>query len=136
MSYKQIPLLAFVVLAYNVFAFTMSSSIAEAGIFFTLFSGASWAISVGDLLLIFGLVMLYIEVLKSTRTSRTAAFDHSLSMVVLVVCILEFVIVPRCGTSTFFLIMLMAAFDVLAGFQISISSARRDIEIDRVVPPT
>ena len=115
MRISQIPMLAFVVLAYNLLAFTINTGIVQPLKSITLFSGAAWGISIGDLLLIAGLVMLYIEILKSTHTARTAAVDHSLSVVVLVVCILEFVIVARCGNSTFLMITLFAAFDVKIG---------------------
>lgn len=133
MNIRQFPLLAIVLVLYNLIVFTLSNDIGAPFLYFTLFSGAQWSISIGELLVMAGLVCLYLEVIKSTHASRQAALDHALSMIVLVICIVEFVIVRHCGTTTFFIILLMALFDVMGGFQISIASARRDIEIDRVV---
>jgi hypothetical protein len=135
MRITQIPLLVFILIAYNLLAYTMAD-IGAPLFALTLFSGAVWNISMGDILIVAGLVLLYLEIIKSTHTGRTAALDHTMSMGVLVVCILEFVLVRVCGTSTFFLITLLAAFDVLAGFHVSIASARRDIDIERVTDGT
>jgi hypothetical protein len=44
--------------------------------------------------------------------------------------LVEFLLVPRAATSTFFLLMVIAVVDVLAGFIIGMRSGRRQIEID------
>jgi len=86
---------------------------------------------VGDLFVIVGLVFLFIEVLKSTRTSQAAIFDHILSTLVLIIFLVEFIVVRGAGTSTFFILTLMSLFDVIAGFTVTITSARRDVTLDR-----
>jgi hypothetical protein len=105
---------------------------------FKLMSGATWFMYVGDLFVIIGLVFLFIEVLKSTRTSQAAIIDHILSTLVFIVFLIEFIIVKGAGTSTFFILALMSLFDVIAGFTVTITTARRDITMDRdsgYVPP-
>jgi len=85
-----------------------------------------------------GLVFLFVEVLKSTRTSQAAIFDHILSTLVLIVFLIEFIAVKGAGTSTFFILALMSLFDVIAGFTVTITTARRDVTMDRdsgFVPP-
>jgi len=47
-------------------------------------------------------------------------------MMVFVACLILFLIWDRAATSTFFLLMLMAMTDVIAGFSVTINAARRD----------
>jgi hypothetical protein len=92
-------------------------------------SGSPWPISLGDLLLAFALVVLFIELLKSTTSRRIAIINHSLSMILFIVCLVEFLLAPAFATSVFFLLTLMVLLDVLAGFIVTIIAARRDIDL-------
>jgi hypothetical protein len=98
----------------------------------TVFSGDVWRISLGDGLLILALLLLFIEIIKATRTSRREILNHALSTLTLMGAVAEFLVVKGFGTSTFFLIALMCLFDVVAGYTVSIVTARRDLA---VVPP-
>jgi hypothetical protein len=125
---SSVPLLAFVVAAYVAFA--------AGGADFTLTrftvsmpSGAAWNISLGDMMLAFSLFVLFFEVLKSTRTGGNSVVDHALSMIVFVACLILFLVWPPAGTSLFFLIMLTSLVDVIAGFSVTIRSARRDYSV-------
>ncbi|MBT7411244.1 MAG: hypothetical protein HN826_16205, partial [Methylococcales bacterium] len=91
-----------------------------------LLSGAKFTLSGNELFLIIGLIFLYIEVLKSTKTSKDTIIDHLFSMIVFVVFLIEFIVVEKAGNTTFLLLMLMSFFDVISGFTVSISTARRD----------
>ena len=51
---------------------------------------------------------------------------------ILMGAVAEFAVLKGFGTSTFFLITLMCLFDVVAGYTVSIVTARRDLA---VVPP-
>ena len=133
--FAAIPLLAIPVIIYNLIAFTQDPSGAQAALTNPLFSihmptQASWAISLGDLLLAAALVVLFVELLKSTTSGKTAIINHSLSMILFIVCLVEFLLLPAFATSTFFLITLMVVLAVLAGFIVTIVSARRDIDFD------
>ena len=97
----------------------------------SLLSGAVWRIDVGDLLVMGGLVLLYFEILKSTRSATSSIVDHVLSMFLFVAALLEFLALPGFANSTFFLIVLMTFIDVIAGFTVTISTARRDIGLDQ-----
>lgn len=104
-----------------------------------LMSGAFWLMAVGDLFVIVGLICLFIEVFKSTRTSQAEILDHIMSTFVFIVFLIEFLVVKGAGTSTFFILAMMSLFDVIAGFTVTISTARRDVALDPSymhVPPT
>ncbi len=87
-----------------------------------------WAVSFGDVLILISLVLLFIELLKSTSTGTSAIFNHALSMLVFIICLVEFLLHPAFATSAFFMIMIMSLLDVLAGVVVTIVSARRDVE--------
>ena len=91
-------------------------------------SGAVWTISVGDLILFLSLILLFFELLKSTSSQKVAIVNHALSMILFVVCLVEFLLIRGFATSTFFLIITMVMLDVLAGFIVTIISARKDLD--------
>ena len=93
-------------------------------------SGAVWSISVGDLILFLSLILLFVELLKSTSSQRVAIVNHALSMVLFVVCLVEFLLLPGFAGSVFFLILTMVLLDVLAGFIVTIIASRRDFDMN------
>ena len=54
--------------------------------------------------------------------------NHSLSMILFIVCLVEFLLLKPFATSTFFLVTSMTLMDVLAGFIVTAISARKDID--------
>jgi hypothetical protein len=96
-----------------------------------LLSGRTMAASIGDLLVLLGIVLLYIEILKATRLASRAIMDHILSFVLFIVMIIVFIAVPRAATSTFLMLLALSFVDVLGGFTVTIRTAQRDIALDR-----
>ena len=58
-----------------------------------------------------------------------AIVNHSLSMILFVICLVEFLLLQGFSTSVFFLLTLMVLLDVLAGFIVTIVASRRDIDL-------
>jgi len=92
-------------------------------------SGGQLGLGMGDLIVLLALVMLFLEVLKSTRTSTGSIVDHMVSTLVFVGALIMLLLVPFAGTSTFLILVAITLFDVVAGFSVTIRSARRDIGI-------
>ena len=122
---SSLPLLVIPLLAYVGFA-GAGADFATSRFDVNLPSGGVWHIALGDILLVVGLGLLFFEILKATRTGGASIIDHALSMIVFVACLILFLIWDRAATSTFFLLMLMAMTDVIAGFSVTINAARRD----------
>jgi hypothetical protein len=127
----KIPLLALPLLIYNLVAFDIVGDRANgwSSPFMTLdmVSGAVWTMSVGDLLVIFAIVLLFIEIIKSTKVGNASILDHMLSTFVFILYLVEFLLVPQAATSLFFTCMAMSLVDLMAGFSVSIRSASRDV---------
>jgi hypothetical protein len=127
------PLLIIPFLIYNALAFTLFGGRPEGwsglpGVLsIPMVSGATWSLTWGDLILVVGLVCLFFEVLKSTNTGRTSVIEHMLSTALFVVFLIEFLLIGAAASSAFFLLMIMAVVDVVAGFTISITGAGRDV---------
>jgi len=124
-----IPFIGIAALIYLVIGLISSATPASVLFTITLFSGAAWVMTVTDLILIFSLFALFAELMKSLRIGGHSTIDHMLSMVVFVVCLVLFLLWDVAGTSGFLLITIMALVDVLAGFAVSLATARRDIAI-------
>ena len=91
-------------------------------------SGSGWNIGSGDLILFLALILLFFELLKSTSSQKVAIVNHALSMILFVACLVAFLLIKGFATSTFFLILTMIMLDVLAGFIVTIISARKDLD--------
>jgi hypothetical protein len=130
--YRQVPLIGVLAVAYLIVAAVFESVLARNLFTIALPSSAEWKFDVRDLFEVVGLLLLYLEILKSTRTGRGQIVEHIVSMLVFVGCLLLFLLVRKTGSSTFLLITVMSGIDVIAGFTVSIVAARRDLEIERV----
>jgi hypothetical protein len=93
----------------------------------------SWTITFSDVLLALGLLLLFFEVVKSARPGAKYFTDHLLSIAVFAAAAAEFLLLPQFAHSTFFLLMLMAFTDVIAG--IAIRYVRPKPAMARAAPP-
>jgi hypothetical protein len=135
--FAALPLLALPVLVYNLVALAMPGMFqsVDAGVrlaapLFTvrMTSEVDWPVSLSDILLAVGLITLFVELLKSANSRRVAIINHSLSMLLFIACLVEFLLFPAFATSAFFLLTVMVLLDVLAGFIVTIVAARRDVD--------
>lgn len=95
----------------------------------TLFKIGDMPLTWSDLLIIFGLVLLFLEMLKAPGTGNATVFNNLLSTGVFVIAILLLVMNPLFATSTFLIITMMAAVDVGAGWFITVIASRRDLAV-------
>lgn len=95
-----------------------------------MMSGQDWVLTWEDLLLAFAIFLLWIEIIKSTRIGKRSVMDHILAMALFIGMLIEFLLVQRAGTSTFFLLMIIALVDTLGGFIIGMRGSQRQIEIE------
>lgn len=94
-----------------------------------MMSGGVFSLTLSDLMVLVALLLFFVELLKSTRTSNASIVDHFLSTAVLVAFIVQFLLVERAATSLFFMLMVIALVDVLAGFAVSLRASSRDINM-------
>ena len=128
----NIPLLIAPLVVYNAFAFgLMGTTIGDpwsAPIFtIQMVSQARWTLTLGDLMIVASLVLLFIEILKATRTGMGSIVDHILSTLLFVAYLIEFLLVRETATSVFFILMVISLIDVIAGYSVTIRGARRDM---------
>ncbi|HXW49882.1 MAG TPA: hypothetical protein VEK31_10605 [Xanthobacteraceae bacterium] len=95
-----------------------------------MMSGQDWALTWEDILLAFAIFLLWIELIKSARIGARGAVDHILAVALFVAMLIEFLLVQRAATSTFFLLMAIALVDALAGFVVGMRTAARQIEVE------
>jgi hypothetical protein len=130
MSIRALPLLVFAFVLYNAIVLLVGEDALGREIFeLRLLSGGLWKFTWGDLVLLVTLVLLFVEIVKSTTTTTSTLIDHALSMVVFMAVGAEFLIVPQAATSVFFLILVATLIDVIGGYTIGIRVARRDLNI-------
>jgi len=96
-------------------------------------SGKFWKPTWGDMVILSGLITLYIEIFKSTRTSSISIVDHTLSTIIFVAFLVSWMVFPwtigEKSNSVFLFLTVMSFIDVIAGFTITIAAARRDFAL-------
>jgi len=113
------PLLLIPLAIYNIIAFLMRDVSFAAPLFTVpLPSGTGWPVTLTDGLLTLGILMLLCEVIKGARPGAKYLTDHLLSLLVFGGAAAEFVLLPQFGTSTFFLLTLLALVDFLSGISL------------------
>jgi hypothetical protein len=126
------PLLVITFAIYNMIAFLTPGLAWTANVAtIHLISGQDWTVTTEDIVLTFAILLLGVEVVKATRMGIRGLTDHILSMLLFIAMLVEFLLVARAGTSTFFILMVVSLVDVLAGFIITARTAQRDIAIER-----
>ena len=121
---------------YNIIAFLMPSLSWTASVAtIHLMSGQDWTVTPEDVILAVAILLLAVEVVKAARLGVRGLMDHILSMLLFIVMLVEFLLVQRAGTSTFFILMVISLVDAMAGFIITARTAQRDVQIDRTVEP-
>jgi hypothetical protein len=116
MSMVGFPLLLIPLAIYNIIVFLMPGvSFAEPLVTVPLTSGAEWPVTLSDVLLALGIVMLLLEVIKGARPGAKFLTDHLLSFIVFGGAVAEFLLWPRFASSTYFLLALLALVDFLTG---------------------
>ena len=91
-----------------------------------MFSGDAWGVSFADVFMGLSLLLLFVEIVKATRTDAMSIVNHGLSMLLCLLCIVQFIALQGFSNSVFFLLTMMSVLDVVAGFTITIVAAKRD----------
>jgi hypothetical protein len=118
------PLLLIPLAICNIIVFLMPGVSFVTPLFtLTLVSGAAWPVTLSDLLIALGILLLLFEVIKGARPGSKYFMDHLLSLVVFAGAAAEFVMLPQFGTSTYFLLTLLALVDFFSG--IALRARRR-----------
>jgi hypothetical protein len=121
------PLLLIPLAIYNIIVFLMPGvSLAEPIVTLPLMSGAEWPLTLSDMLLALGIVVLLLEVIKGARPGAKFLTDHLLSLIVCGGAVAEFLLWPRFGNSTYFLLALLALADFISGLALR---ARRGTQV-------
>jgi hypothetical protein len=116
MSMIGFPLLLIPLAVCNIIVFLMPGVSFVTPLFtLTLMSGVAWPVTLSDVLIALGMLLLLFEVIKGARPGSKYFMDHLLSLVVFAGAAAEFVMLPQFGTSTYFLLTMLALVDFLSG---------------------
>jgi hypothetical protein len=136
------PLLIIPFTIYNVIAFVMPFDWNTKLYSFRLPSGLVFEPTAGDAFILFSLLMLMFEVIKSTKHGKSL-IEHFLALLLLCGAAAEFAMVnpaqlmsqqnvpQQMGNSTFALFIAICAVDLFAGFAAALRRARRKVVIEQ-----
>ncbi|WGD52939.1 hypothetical protein QA641_03065 [Bradyrhizobium sp. CB1650] len=130
------PLLLIPLAVYNIIAFLMPTvSFTDVLFKVPMVTGEVWPVTLADLLLALGVVLLLLEVIKGARPGAKFLMDHLLSLIVFGAAAAEFVMWPKFGNSTYFLLVLLAMADFLGGVAQRTRRRNTYVPAEAVTPP-
>lgn len=128
---RYVPLMGLVLLLYNIFAV---AHIENPGFswnnkFDTMYlpSGGEVSLTYSEGFIIFAIVILFIEIIKSTSISDHAITEQVLSVLIFIGFLVQFLNSKHAAEPTFLILTIISLVEVLAGFTILIKVAKRDI---------
>jgi hypothetical protein len=128
------PLLLIPLAIYNIIVFLMPGvSFTDPLVKLTLVSGAELPVTLSDVLLTLGILLLLAEVIKGARPGAKYLTDHLLSLIVFGAAAAEFVLWPKFGTSTYFLMTALALVDFVSG--LALRTRRRPVAVAAAPAP-
>jgi hypothetical protein len=92
-------------------------------------------VTIGDLIVVIGMLLLYVEVLKAVRPGGKALMDHVLSFILFVAMAGELVFVPRATSPTLLLLTVLGFVDAITGFSVRLVQPKIVFERPEQAPP-
>src|SRR4051812_27498639 len=114
------PLLLIPVAIYNMIAFLFRTGFTAILFSVRLLSGATFGVTMHDIIVTLAILLLFVEIMKSTRVGIRSVVDHILSLLLFIAMIGEFMAVQHAATSTFFTLVMLAFVDVISGYSVGI----------------
>ncbi len=124
---RSFPFMVLAVLVYAVVVGVMGQPLGREAFGLPLPSGTRFSMTVSELLLTVATVVLFFEMMSAASARTNSILNHGLSMLVFIASFIIFLMLPAFGTGTFLIVTLMCLVDVIAGYSISILTARRDM---------
>ena len=94
----------------------------------TLVSGQQWTLSYSDLIVAFAIVLMLFSILRTASTSRMTVLGNMVMVLVLCVYIVMFLVWRDAGTSTFFLLTMIALIDTLSTVSVSLVASHSNVD--------
>src|SRR3979490_380566 len=137
MSMIGFPLLLIPLAICNIIVFLMRDvPLTATLVTLPLMSGVGWPVTLSDVLIALGILLLMFEVIKGARPGSKYFMDHLLSLVVFGGAAAEFVMLPQFGTSTYFLLTMLALVDFLSGVALRVRRGARLAAAEAPAPPS
>lgn len=94
-----------------------------------LYSRDEWSIRWGDLFLVISMGLLFVELVRATKSGKESITNHLLSFLLFIAVLLSFILAPGFGNSVFFIFLTMTLLDPMAGMVVTTQAARRDLNV-------
>ena len=131
--FRYIPLMGVVFLIYNLVAWSHPDPVnafwPRILLLLSLPSGASLGISYSMAFISLAMLMLFLELVKSTTASNVVMIEQLFSTLVFIAFLIQFLISPRVAEPTFFALLVISLVEMLAGYIILLKVSRKDISI-------
>lgn len=134
---RSLPLLLIPTIIYALLALPMGADGARGVLNSVVFairmpSGDIWSPEWGHLLLALSALMLFFEIVRSSRPVNSSIVENTLSFLLFTLQLICFLLVAGFGANAFAMIMGMTLLDFTAGAMVMVNAARRDVSYSSV----
>lgn len=112
------PLLLIPFVLFNMTVFLLNMPLTDPVFLLPLSAQRRLPLTTGDLLVAFGILVLYVEVLKAARLGAKGVIDHVLSLLLFAAVAAELAFVARATTPTLFLLAVLSFVDLITGLSV------------------
>ena len=92
----------------------------------------SMTVTLGDLIVAIGILLLYVEMIKAVRPGGKSMMDHLLSLILFLAMAAELLFVPRAASPTLLLLTVLGFVDFITGISVRLAQPR--IRFERMTP--
>jgi hypothetical protein len=124
------PLLLIPFVLFNMVLFILNMPFSDTMFSIPLAADRRLSVTTGDVIVMVGMLLLYLEVVKAARLGSKGFVDHLLSLILFAAMACELALVPQAATPTLLLLTVLAFVDVITGVSIGRRARRREIEVE------
>ena len=123
------PLLLIPFALYNMIIYLLNMPFTDTVFSIPLMGERRLPVTTGDLLVLVGMLLLYVEAIKSARLSK-GIMDHVLAFALFAGMAAELALVPRAATTTLLFLTALAFVDVITGLSLGLRRKAREVVVE------
>jgi hypothetical protein len=124
------PLLLIPFALFNMVLFILNMPFSDTMFSIPLAADRRLPVTTGDVIVMVGMLLLYLEVVKAARFGSKGIMDHLLALILFAAMACELALVPQAATPTLLLLTVLAFVDLITGISVGRRARRREVEYE------
>ncbi len=122
---SRFPILVVPVIFYNAIALFSYTSIHTVVFEITMISGADLVLNWGDIFVMLSIIMFFGGIYRTIFAQRVFLAEKTLSVLLLIFCVFELLVLKVCATASFLFITLLCMLDIASSYVVSLRMGKQ-----------